>query len=276
MEHLQGLFRPDSLGRVNQDNTADDAKVGTQPPTKPKTDYRVEQAPNAMSRSYDTTSTPAPAQPPTRGSVSKGEPASDSKGASKGGSSDSLTTSHQPPPAPSPTSTPENPKETKTEPAPQPAPPTPRPPAPAPMPYSPSPVYSTPSTPSDAQTMVPQTATPPRVIIIPKYNGCTSRFHKTRRTFSVYCPVGWVAPQNTSVQLGHGFGADVTPPPPPNMIKVADEVAEPPEAPANGATEDDVKPFYKNWKFWAIALTAVAAIGAGGFVIYRRRKAHAP
>ena len=125
----------------------------------------------------------------------------------------------------------------------------------------------TPMTPEAPMTPAAPTApmgpSAPVSVRPPKYQGCVSRFHKARNTFSVYCPVDWKAPA--------GLGADVSPPPPASTIKVAEESVAPPEAP-NVGTEDD--PFYKKWWFWAIVGGAAAATGAGGYAVvrYRRRK----
>jgi hypothetical protein len=96
----------------------------------------------------------------------------------------------------------------------------------------------------------------------PKYQGCISRFHKSKHTFSVYCPIDWVP---------NGLGAVVTPAPPPSTIKVADLPVAPTEAP-NVGTEDD--PFYKKPLFWMAVAGGVIAAGVGGYAIvrYRRRR----
>lgn len=129
----------------------------------------------------------------------------------------------------------------------------------------------TPITPVEAQLLLPQAPTPqplaPVSAIPPKYQGCLSRFHKSKRTFSVYCPMDW---QPTGPGLGAAdlFGQAVIPAPPVGTIKVADLPVAPPEAP-NVGSEDD--PLYAKWWFWTIV--GVAAVGSvGGVVLVRRRR----
>lgn len=124
------------------------------------------------------------------------------------------------------------------------------------------------SAPVVSTSMSPTTAVP-GTVYVPKYVGCISRYHKTRRTFSIYCPIGW---QPRTLGSWTVLGDDkVTPAPPPNTMKIAEEAVEPPEAPSNGATEDDFK-FYKSPWFWA----GVAMVGIGGttagMLLYRRRR----
>ena len=253
MDHLQNMFRPDSLGGVTQPPKGGPSMLAPTPSPQGTQVLQVEQV--KFDKSPSSTNTPI--APPSKGdSLTTGMTKGNTPTPSPNG--ESLTTTRQPTtPEPPPTSTP-------SAPAPEPATPA--------APYVPSaPTYYAPSTSSSSPGVVaPHGAV--TVAPVAKYMGCVSRFHKTRRTFSVYCPVGWMAPAGTSAQLGFGFGAAAVPAPPPNSIKVADEIVEPAEAPSNGAVEDDAKPFYKNWKFWAIVAGSVAVVGTTSYVIYRRRR----
>ena len=117
-------------------------------------------------------------------------------------------------------------------------------------------------------TMPPTTA--PAVV---KYKGCFSRLHRTHGTYSIYCPVGWVASMPSASGFFGAFGAaeTVTPPPPPGTVKVADEPTQPPETVPAG-TEDTKTPFYKQPLFWVAAIGGVVVVGGGSYMLFRRRK----
>lgn len=119
---------------------------------------------------------------------------------------------------------------------------------------APVPAAVVPATPVETETVS---------AIAPKYQGCVSRFHKTRKTFSIYCPLDWKP---------SGLGADVTPLPPSGTTKVVELPVAPSEAP-NVGTEDD--PLYKKWWFWTIIGGVAVAGGVGGYAIVRRRRRRA-
>jgi len=129
----------------------------------------------------------------------------------------------------------------------------------------------TPITPVEAQLLTPQVSPQPLApvsAIPPKYQGCLSRFHKSKRTFSVYCPLDW---QPTGPGLGAAdlFGQVVIPAPPAGTIKVANLPVAPSEAP-NVGTEDD--PLYAKWWFWTIVGSVAVAGSVGGVALVRRRR----
>jgi hypothetical protein len=121
---------------------------------------------------------------------------------------------------------------------------------------------------SDALPL-PVAPTPSQPSTVGHYTGCVSRFHKTKKTFSVYCPTNWRPPASGfgAVDL---FGQTVTPAPPTGTIKVVDLPAAPSEAIIIG-TEDD--PFYKKPLFWVAVVGGAAVVVGGGYVIYRRKRA---
>jgi len=129
----------------------------------------------------------------------------------------------------------------------------------------------TPITPVEAQLLLPPAPTTPLApvsTIPPKYQGCLSRFHRSKRTFSVYCPLDW---QPTGPGLGAAdlFGQAVIPAPPIGTIKVADLPIAPPEAP-NVGSEDD--PLYAKWWFWTIVGGIAVAGSVGGVALVRHRR----
>jgi hypothetical protein len=70
---------------------------------------------------------------------------------------------------------------------------------PVPMEPLPPPDLTPPPAPAVTVPDVPA----PSTVAVQRYAGCVSRFHKTKKTFSVYCPVGWrppIEPSALSVQ----------------------------------------------------------------------------
>jgi hypothetical protein len=117
-----------------------------------------------------------------------------------------------------------------------------------------------------------------------RYKGCIARFNRTRKVYSIYCPVGSVG-----AQPGRGLGehseyfrclqesciglgeSDVTPPPPSGYVKAAEVTTLPGAGEVPGGEERDKFFRWKNPLMWAMIVGTVAAAG-GGYVLYRRRR----
>lgn len=120
--------------------------------------------------------------------------------------------------------------------------------------------------PGQSPGAIPSQAIPPG-----KYRGCVSRFHKTRGTFSIYCPIGWVPPPTLGFFGVLSADEVVTPPPPPGTVKVADTAAQPPDTVPAG-TEDTAPPLYKRPLFWIAVGGGALILGTGGYFIFRHRR----
>jgi len=109
-----------------------------------------------------------------------------------------------------------------------------------------------------------------------RYAGCIARFNRTRRVFSIYCPIS--SPAAGLGRAGtypsyNGLGADtVTPPPPAGFVKTA-EVATLPGAGETAAGEESDKFFRaNNPMMWLTIVGTLAVVGGGGYFLLRRRK----
>lgn len=172
-------------------------------------------------------------------------------------------------------------------PAPTPAPMPTAPPQPAPMPApTPAPTMQPAPTSTPAPVQVDTTVLAPQTEASPtegRYKGCIARFNKTRKVFSIYCPVGSKAAEpGLGIVDGEyfrclfgncgGLGAsDVTPPPPEGFVKTA-EVTTLPRAGETPAGDERDRFFRLNNPFMWVAIAGVAAAAGGGYVIYRRRR----
>lgn len=117
-----------------------------------------------------------------------------------------------------------------------------------------------------------------------RYAGCIARFNKTRRVFSIYCPIGTAtATPGLGVADDEGFrclygncyglGADpVTPPVPEGFTKVA-ETTSLPGAGETPAGEEKDKFFRANNPLMWFLFVGTAAVGGGGYWLIRRRRA---
>jgi hypothetical protein len=112
---------------------------------------------------------------------------------------------------------------------------------------------------------------------------CVARFNKTRKVFSIFCPVGSAAAiaATEAVPAGFGiysddfrclygdcggFGQDASDTPPPGTVKVGETGVLP-----SGVSEID-KPFFKKPLFWIAAIGGVAVVGGGSYWLIRRRR----
>lgn len=118
-----------------------------------------------------------------------------------------------------------------------------------------------------------------------RYTGCLARYNRTRRVFSIYCPIGSQAAQ-PGLGLGDqeyfrclrdgctGLGADtVTPPPPTGFVKAAEVTT----LPGAGETQagDEKDKFFRlgNPLMWAVFAGAATVVGGGSYMLYRRKRA---
>lgn len=117
-----------------------------------------------------------------------------------------------------------------------------------------------------------------------RYQGCLARFNRTRKVYSIYCPVGSAGAQ-PGLGLGDGeyfrclrgnctgLGEDtVTPPPPSGFVKAA-EVTTLPGAGETPAGEERDK-FWRlgNPLMWAAIAGAATVVGGGSYMLYRRKR----
>lgn len=169
-------------------------------------------------------------------------------------------------------------------PQPQPQPPQPQPqpyPQPQPQPQTTMVMYvcadgSRVSTP-DACPVVQPTVGPGANPLPPpgmttgrgRYAGCIARYNRTRKVFAIYCPV-----PATTFGWAMGLGADpvVTPPAPAGFTKVAEAPALPNEGETAAGEERDAFFRVNNPVMWIAIVGAVAAVGTGGYVVYRRKR----
>ncbi len=154
----------------------------------------------------------------------------------------------------------------------------------------PSPGTPPPSTtPGGAGTLPQPNSPPPSALPVPgatsgRYSGCIARFNRTRKVFSIYCPVGSAGAQpGLGLSDGEyfrclrggcsGLGEDtVTPPPPTGMVKAA-EVTTLPGAGETQAGEERDK-FWRlgNPLMWVAIAGAATVVGGGSYVLYRRKR----
>jgi len=110
--------------------------------------------------------------------------------------------------------------------------------------------------------------------------GCVFRYNKTRKKYVIYCrPSGGLGVADMddnclygACALGGTLGqVAVTPPPPEGMVETS---AVDSRAEAGGATDggEENVPLYKRPWFWA-SVAGAAAVGAGGVVLWRRKRA---
>ena len=117
-----------------------------------------------------------------------------------------------------------------------------------------------------------------------RYQGCIARFNKTRRVFSIYCPIGTAsATPGLGIasdefrclygNCGSGFGADaVTPPVPGGFTKVAETTSLPGAGETPAGEEKDKFFRANNPLMWFMFVGTAAAIGGGSYWLIRRRK----
>jgi hypothetical protein len=115
---------------------------------------------------------------------------------------------------------------------------------------------------------------PPSSSALAKYAGCVARFNTTRKVFAIYCP-----PAPSGLGIFGGFGVDTVVPPVPStpagvpFVKTVETPTLPQQGETHVGSEKD-KFFRLNNPFmWLAFAGTAAAIGGGGYVIYRRKRA---
>jgi hypothetical protein len=122
-----------------------------------------------------------------------------------------------------------------------------------------------------------------------RYAGCIARFNKTRKVYSIYCPIG--GPAASPVTAGFGIGDDefrclygdchqqlgadaVTPPVPAgfNPTPVVTTTTLPGEGETSAGEEKDKFFRANNPAMWALFAGTAAIVGGGGYWFMRRRK----
>lgn len=117
-----------------------------------------------------------------------------------------------------------------------------------------------------------------------RFQGCIARFNRTRKVFSIYCPVGSAAsmPGLGTIDQEYfrclrgnctGLGADeVTPAVPAGFVKAA-EVTTLPRAGETQAGEERDR-FFRlgNPLMWAAIAGAATVVGGGSYMLYRRKR----
>jgi hypothetical protein len=136
----------------------------------------------------------------------------------------------------------------------------------------------------------PPTATPPEQFPgsqpppqSQRFKGCIARFNKTRKTFSIYCPLN-AAPQGFGLADEYfkclygncnGLGADAVTPPVPagfNPTPVVVTTALPGEGEVAAGEEKDKFFRLKNPAMWALFAGTAIVVGGGSYWFIRRRK----
>ena len=188
-------------------------------------------------------------------------------------------------------------------PAPAPVPvPTPVPvPVPTPVPViapptPPQPASPAPSAQSDVALTVPGASTSPALptamapsaelpppVVRAKYRvGCVARFNRTRKIYSIYCPVSTALGYSYVEHLAEQLLTPSAEPPPAGTVKEGEE-ATPPTCETEGGgtapcpqTGDDErdKGFFRlhNPWMWLSLAGVVGVVGGTGYVVYRRRR----
>jgi hypothetical protein len=175
-------------------------------------------------------------------------------------------------------------------PLPQPQPQPQPQPAPAPAPPSEAPPVRVDVGPTTVIAPPPPTATPPEQFPgsqpppqSQRFKGCIARFNKTRKTFSIYCPLN-AAPQGFGLADEYfkclygncnGLGADAVTPPVPagfNPTPVVVTTALPGEGEVAAGEEKDKFFRLKNPAMWALIAGTAVVVGGGSYWFIRRRK----
>lgn len=150
-----------------------------------------------------------------------------------------------------------------------------------PSPTPPPPTEASPP-PTALVTTAPTTPTPEAAPSTAKYReGCVARFNKTRRIFSIYCPVETALGYAYYDNLADTLLTPSAEPAPAGMIKEGEELTIPTCATASGEaapcpktpdSERD-KGFFRLHNPWMwVTLAGVAGVvGGTGYVVYRRR-----
>lgn len=136
--------------------------------------------------------------------------------------------------------------------------------------------------PTVVEPVTPGTIVPGVAVGKPRYAGCIARFNKTRKVFSIYCPINspagtpglGISDDEFRCLYGNcGLGADdVTPPVPAGFTKTA-EVKTLPGAGETPAGDEREKFFRaSNPVMWIAIVGTAAAVGGGGYYFMRRRK----
>lgn len=157
-------------------------------------------------------------------------------------------------------------------------------------PVAPPPSATPPPTPTAPPVVRDQRVEPqPSDLPVPgatsgRYSGCIARFNRTRKVFSIYCPVG-----SAGAQPGLGFsdgeyfrclrgncvglGADqVTPPVPTGMVKAAETTTLPGAGETQAGEERDKFWRLGNPLMWAAIAGAATVVGGGSYILYRRKR----
>jgi len=129
----------------------------------------------------------------------------------------------------------------------------------------------------------PPDATLPPAVIRARYRaGCVARFNRTRKIYSIYCPVSTALGYSYVEHLAEQLLPVAAEPAPAGTVKEGEEATPPTCATAGGGTvtcpqtsnNERDKGFFRLHNPWMwLSLVGVAGVvGGTGYVVYRRRR----